>query len=134
MSGYSWIFNVRCDDDLPFHFTNPAKVCFSVIFKVMTNNGKCYMGYVQFLLKQDPEALKAKYPTYQWFESTNDPVIYSAYMSAPCATGEPLVFGSPRPKIKHFAFVNPIHRMKNKLREVIREEFRQAALDLLKPQ
>lgn len=134
MSGYSWIFNVRCEDDLPYHFTNPAKVCFSVIYKINMTSGKSYMGYVQFLTKQDPEALKNKFPRYQWFESINDPVIYSAYMTAPGATSEPIVFGSPRPKIKHFAKINPISKLKNKVREAMREEFRKAALDLLKPQ
>lgn len=134
MSGYSWIFTVRCDDDLPFRFTNPTKVAFSVIFKVMMNDGKCFMGYVQFLTKQDAETLRRKYAMYKWYESTNDPVIYSAYMTCPAAMAEPIVFGSPRPKIKHWAKINPITKLKNKVREALREEFRQAALDLLNPQ
>lgn len=133
MSGYSWIFVVRSEDDLPFHFCNPTKVAFSVVFKTMNGSGKCYMGYVQFLFKQDGVSLGQKYPLYEWFESINDPAIYSAYLTAPCARDPPTVFGVPRPKRQHFRF-NPLSAVKKQMKDFLRRELRQAALDLLKPQ
>lgn len=133
MSGYSWIFVVPSSEDLPFHFCNPAKVVFSVIFKVINSGGKCYMGYVQFLFKHDAATLKAKYPSYEWFESINDPAVYSAYLSAPCSREPAVVFGAPRPKRQHFRF-NPISAAKKQMKDFLRRELRQAALDLLKPQ
>ena len=95
---HSWIFNCKQVDyshDVDEFFRG---ACYQVTFTINSPGAPRVMGYVQFVFKKTPEALKEAYPYVEWFPSTNDPAIYRAYEAAPCALQTPSVFGIPRPK------------------------------------
>lgn len=129
---HSWIFNCKKIDythDVDEFFRG---ACYQVTFTINSPGAARVMGYVQFVFKKTPEALKEAYPYVEWFPSTNDPAIYRAYEAAPCALQPPSVFGIPRPKNPYRPLLrNPFSDLKKKAKAFMRRELQKVALDLL---
>lgn len=130
---HSWIFNSSSEIEPHYNIEQMGGVVYMVYFDYWSNHGQRRMGYVQFLAKKSIDQLRSKYPFCEWFESVNDPTIYREYETAKMAIAAPTIRGYPRPKNRvKSLFPNPISAAKKKIKQLVRDELREAALSLLK--
>lgn len=119
MSGYSFVFFAPCcvSPNGPNIF-KIEPIFYMIHFKVATQSGESWNGYVQFLTKKTVEELQWRFPGYMFQQSTNDPAVYGSFAGFQHSLDGVHIYGQPRYKTpSNIRNMNPLKACKKKLKK-----------------
>lgn len=120
MSGYSFCFTVPADICPSGPIVLRTEMVFYIVyFKVRTQTGEAWNGYVQFIIKKTEEELQQRFPAFMFQQSTNDPAVYGQYAAFQGSLSGVITYGQPRMKTPEIVINinNPLKSCKTKLKK-----------------